>query len=155
MPGQALTGFSLHRNTGSTCKAHQSLSGTNDQIIDNIQRTLRAYSESGSDSQRAIKLWEPNSFHAWTLIRKLRVLAKQVSQDFMYSFLGLIAPRNLPFPAQGCTTLCHCFRLKSGRGNKEAKIRRLLADRMRTQAMSKPRGEGPSPPFSIAPQVLP
>ena len=32
------------------CKAHQSLSGRNDQIIDNIQRTLRAYSESGLDS---------------------------------------------------------------------------------------------------------
>ena len=43
------TGFSLHRNTGHICKAHQSLSGSNDQGIDNIQRTIRAYSESGSD----------------------------------------------------------------------------------------------------------
>ena len=43
----AFTGFNLHRNTG---KAHQSLSGSKDQTIDNIQRTLRAYSESGSDS---------------------------------------------------------------------------------------------------------
>ena len=40
-------GFSLHRNTG---KAHQSLSGSKDQTIDNKQRTLRAYSESGSVS---------------------------------------------------------------------------------------------------------
>ena len=40
-------GFNLHRNTG---KAHQSLSGSNDQTIDNIQRTIRAYLESGSDS---------------------------------------------------------------------------------------------------------
>ena len=40
-------GFSLHRNTG---KAHQSLSGSKDQTVDNIQRTLRAYSESGSVS---------------------------------------------------------------------------------------------------------
>ena len=32
------------------CKAHQSLSGSKDQTIDNIQRTMRAYSESGSDS---------------------------------------------------------------------------------------------------------
>ena len=56
---------------------------------------MRAYSESGSDSQRAIKLWERNSFHAWTLMRKLRaVLAKQVSQDFMHSFLGLRALGN-------------------------------------------------------------
>ena len=30
------------------CKAHQSLSGSKDQTIDNIQRTMRAYSESGS-----------------------------------------------------------------------------------------------------------
>ena len=76
-PQWAFIGFNLHRNTG---KVHQSLSGSKDQTIDNIQRTLRAYSESGSVSKRAIKLWETNSFHAWTLIRKLRAfLAKQVS----------------------------------------------------------------------------
>ena len=46
-PQWAFIGFILHRNTG---KAHQSLSGSNDQTIDNIQRTMRAYSESGSDS---------------------------------------------------------------------------------------------------------
>ena len=40
-------GFNLHRNTG---EPHQSLSGSKDQIIDNKQRTLRAYSESGSVS---------------------------------------------------------------------------------------------------------
>ena len=49
----AFIGFNLHRDTG---KAHQSLSGSNDQTINNIQRTLRAYSESGSHSQRAMKL---------------------------------------------------------------------------------------------------
>ena len=43
-------GFNLHRNTGHICKAHQSLSGSNDQTIDKIQRTLRSYFESGSDS---------------------------------------------------------------------------------------------------------
>ena len=43
----AFIGFNLHKNTG---KAHQSLSGSNDQTIDNIQRTLRTYFESGSDS---------------------------------------------------------------------------------------------------------
>ena len=42
--------FNLHRNTGRPHKAHQSLSGSKDQIIDNIQRTLRAYSELGSVS---------------------------------------------------------------------------------------------------------
>ena len=46
-PQWAFIGFSLHRNTG---KAHQSLSGSKDQTIDKIQRTLRAYSESGSVS---------------------------------------------------------------------------------------------------------
>ena len=40
-------GYNLHRNVG---KAHQSLSGSKDKTIDNIQRTLRAYSESGSVS---------------------------------------------------------------------------------------------------------
>ena len=50
LPGQAFIGFNLHRSTGRICKAHQSLSGRNDQTIDNTQRTLRAYSESGSDS---------------------------------------------------------------------------------------------------------
>ena len=44
-PQWAFIVFNLHRNTG---KAPQSLLGSNDQTIDNIQRTLRAYSESGS-----------------------------------------------------------------------------------------------------------
>ena len=65
VPQWAFIVFNLYRNTG---KSHQSLSGGKDQTIDNIQRTLRAYSESGSISQRAIKLWETNSFQAWTLI---------------------------------------------------------------------------------------
>ena len=49
-PQWTFTGFNLHRNTG---KAHQSLSGSKFviyQTIDNKQRTLRAYSESGSVS---------------------------------------------------------------------------------------------------------
>ena len=46
-PLWAFIRFILHRNTG---KAHQSLSGSKGQTIDNIQRTLRAYSESGSVS---------------------------------------------------------------------------------------------------------
>ena len=46
----SVIGLNLHRNTGRIGKVHQSLSGRNDQIIDNIQRTMRAYSESGSDS---------------------------------------------------------------------------------------------------------
>ena len=50
VPQWAFIGFNLHRNTGHICKAHQSLSVSNDQTIDNIQRTIRAYSESGSVS---------------------------------------------------------------------------------------------------------
>ena len=46
-PHWAFIGFILYRNTG---KAHQSLSGSKDQTTDNKQRTLRAYSESGSVS---------------------------------------------------------------------------------------------------------
>ena len=64
-PQWAFIGFNLHRNTG---KAHPSLSGSKDQAIDNKQRTLRAYSESGSVSERAIRLWETTSFQVWTLI---------------------------------------------------------------------------------------
>ena len=46
----AFIGFNLHRNIGRIHKAHQSLSGSIDQTIDNIQRTLRAYFKLGSDS---------------------------------------------------------------------------------------------------------
>ena len=41
----AFIGFNLHRNTG---KAHQSLSGSKNQTIGNIQRIPRASSQSGS-----------------------------------------------------------------------------------------------------------
>ena len=47
VPQWASIGFSLHKNTG---KAHRSLSCSKDQTIDNIQRTLWVYSESGSVS---------------------------------------------------------------------------------------------------------
>ena len=46
-PQWAFIGFNLHRSAG---EAHQSLSGSKDQTIDNIQRTKRAYCESGSVS---------------------------------------------------------------------------------------------------------
>ena len=50
VPQWAFIGFNLHRNIGHICKAHQSLSGRKDQTIDNIQRTMKAYSEPGSVS---------------------------------------------------------------------------------------------------------
>ena len=43
-PQWAFIRFILHKNTG---KAHQSLSGSKDQTIDNIQRTLRAFLSQG------------------------------------------------------------------------------------------------------------
>ena len=58
VPQRVSIGLNLLRNTGCVGKAHQSLSGRNDQIIGNIQRTMRAYLESGSDGERSIKLWE-------------------------------------------------------------------------------------------------
>ena len=45
-PQWAFIGFNLHRNTGCICKAHQSLLGRSDQILDNIKKI----SEAGSDS---------------------------------------------------------------------------------------------------------
>ena len=46
-PQWTFIGFTLHRNTD---KSPQSLSGSEDQKIDNIQRTRRVYPESGSVS---------------------------------------------------------------------------------------------------------
>ena len=43
-PQWVFIGFNLHRNTG---KAHQSLSGSKDQTIDNKQRTLRLILSQG------------------------------------------------------------------------------------------------------------
>ena len=56
-------------------------------------------------AKRPLNFGEQTNFMLGLLSFKLRVLAKQVSQDFMYSFLGLIAPWNLPFPAQHFTAL--------------------------------------------------
>ena len=50
VPQWAFIEFNLHRNTGHICKAHQSLSGRNDQTIHNTQRTMSVYLESGSVS---------------------------------------------------------------------------------------------------------
>ena len=49
VPQWPFIGVNLHRNAGLMCKAHQSLSGSNDQTIGNIQRTVRAYLELEPD----------------------------------------------------------------------------------------------------------
>ena len=74
-------------------------------------------------------------------------LARQVSQDFTHSFLGLIAPRNLPFLHRATPPYGIDSGLNRVRGAGSQEIRRLFTDRMRTQAMTKPRGESPSPLF--------
>ena len=86
---------------------------------------------------------------------KLSVLTKQVSQAFMHSFLGLIALGDQPFQHRAAPTSGIVLGLSQVGDATSQEIRRLLADRMRTQAISKLRGEGLSPPFSIVPQVLP
>ena len=73
----------------------------------------------------------------------------------MYSFLGLIAPENHPFQHRAAPTANIVLSLSQVGDVGSQEITRLLTDRMRTQAMSKLRGEGPSPPFSIVSQVLP
>ena len=72
----------------------------------------------------------------------------------MHSVLGLI-PQGI-CPSQHRTALPSVIVSGLSQAEEEGsqEIRRLLADRMRTQAMSKPRGKGPSPPFSITPQGL-
>ena len=82
-------------------------------------------------------------------------LTKQVSQDFIHSFLGLIAPGKCPFLPRAGTLPSGIVSGLSQVGEGSQEIRRLLTDRMRTQAMSKLRGEGPSPHFSIVLQDLP
>ena len=67
----------------------------------------------------------------------------------MHFFLGLI-PQGMR-PSQHRTALPSVIVSGLSQAEEEGsqEIRRLLADRMRTQAMSKPWGKGPSPLFSI------
>ena len=51
VPQWAFIGFNLHRNTG---KAHQSLSDSKDQTIDNIQRTCLLYTSDAADEHRDV-----------------------------------------------------------------------------------------------------
>ena len=74
----------------------------------------------------------------------------------MYVFLLGLIPQGIR-PSQHRTALPSVIAsgLSQAREVRQPRDRRLLADRMRTQAISKPRGEGPSPPLSAAPRVLP
>ena len=79
---------------------------------------------------------------------KLRTfLAKQVSQDFVHSFLGLITPGNCLFLPRATPPTGIISGLNQVGNSGSQEIRRLLTDRMRTQSMTKLRGEGPSPLF--------
>ena len=86
------------------------------------------------------------------LLFKLRVfLAKQVSGDFMYSSSGLITLGNCPFQhrAAPASSIVSGLNQVGDAGSQE--IRRLFTDRMRTQAMTKLRGEGPLSPSLMVP----
>ena len=74
-------------------------------------------------------------------------LAKQVSQEFMHSFLGLITPRYRLFMHRAAPPSGIVSGLNQVEDVGSQEIRRLFTDRMRTQAMTKLRGEGPSPLF--------
>ena len=79
---------------------------------------------------------------------KLRAfLAKQVSQEFMHSFLGLMDPGNHPFLHRAAPPSGIVSGLNQVWGAGSQEIRRLFTDRKRTQAITKLRGEGPSPLF--------
>ena len=69
-PQWAFIGFILHRNTG---KVHQSWSGSEDQTTDNIQRTLRAYSELGQLAKGLQDFGKQTHFRLGPLSSKLRV----------------------------------------------------------------------------------
>ena len=58
------------------------------------------------------------------------ILNKADFTGFYVFFLRPDHPRELPIPAQDCTTLWNCFRLKSGRGSKAAK---RLGDFLQTE----------------------
>ena len=58
------------------------------------------------------------------------ILSKAGFTGFYAFFLRPDSPGELPVLAQGCTALCHCFRLKSGRGSKAAK---RLGDFLQTE----------------------
>ena len=86
-PQWAFIGFILHSNTG---EAHQSLSGSKDQTVDN--KELWELIPSWAQLAKGLyNFGKQTHFGLGPLSFKLRVLAKQVSQSFMYSFLGLIA----------------------------------------------------------------
>ena len=84
---------------------------------------------------------------------KLRAfLAKQVSQDFVHSFLGLMATPHTPagkrpfqHRAVPPSSIVSGLTQVGDAGSQE--IRRLITDRMRTHAVTKPGGEGASPLF--------
>ena len=69
----------------------------------------------------------------------------------MYSFLGLITPGNPSFPAQGCTTLHRCFRLKSGRKSKATKRLETSCRQNEDSGYVKAEGQGSITPFFYSP----
>ena len=65
---------------------------------------MRAYSELGSVSYRDIRLWETNSFQAWTLIKIKGILSKAGFRGFYAFFLRPDCPRESVLSS----TVLHC-----------------------------------------------
>ena len=87
---------------------------------------------------------------------KLRVfLAKQVSKDFMHSFLKPDVPRKPSFQHRATPSSSTVLGLSQVVDGGSQHIRRLFTDRMSTHAMTKLRGEGPSSLFLQSPKYFP
>ena len=110
---------------------------------------MKAYSGSRSDRVTAEgHKTLGNKLMLGPLSFKLRAfLAKQVSQEFMHSFLGLITPRYRLFMHRAAPPSGIVSGLNQVGDVGSQEIRRLFTDRMKTWAVTKPRGEGPSPLF--------
>ena len=98
---------------------YSSLSGSDDQTVDNIQRTMRAYSETGSDrvKQKDHKTLGNKLISCLDPYQEFEgILSKAGFIGFYAFFLRPDHPGEPPFPAQDCITLQHCFRSESGGG---------------------------------------
>ena len=89
------------------------------------------------------KFWETH-FTLGPLTFKLRA---SLAKDFMHSFLGLVIPvpvaaRNRPYRHRAAPSFAIVSGLNQVGNAGSQEIRRLFTGRMRTQALTKPRGEG-------------
>ena len=90
------------------------------------------------------------------LIRKLRAfLAKQVSQDFIHSFLGLIASGNCLFLLRAVPPSGIVSGLSQAGEVRQSRDEETSCRQNEDSGYVKAEDKGPSPPFSIAPKSFP